>query len=127
MPYQNPKQAYGVGRGINYWFGEIVSVDSPYQGGEVQVRIHGIQDDKGAIPDENLRWARMMHPVTSAQMHGSGSSHRLIVGTTVMGIFMDEDEQMPLILGTMGASGDVANTSSASAPVASKTPGSFRT
>ena len=112
--------SYIGGKGMSWWTGQVVNTSANTQGGEVQIRIHGLQDDKSAIPDTALRWARCAHPVTSAQLHGSGSTHRLMPGGTVIGIFLDDDEQHPIILHTLGASGDSPESNSTAVPIASK-------
>lgn len=111
------------GQHLSFWTGEIHSIDSPYQGGEVQIRIYGSQDNTAAIPDDSLRWARVAYPTTAGQQHGSGVSHGLSKGTKVIGVYLDEDEQIPMVMFSHGASGDVTGANTASAPMAAKTKG----
>lgn len=87
---------------------EITRIDSPYQSGEVQMRIHGLEDDKDKIPDEKLRWAKVMMPVTHGQTPGSGGSHNLQKGSQVICVFFDHgDMQIPVILGVLTSSGEI--------------------
>jgi hypothetical protein len=96
---------YGRGKGFNYFIGEVVNVNSPYQDGTVQVRAYGLEDDKSKIPDEHLRWYKVLMPVTHAQIAGSGGIHALQKGSVVMCIYLDEAEQIPMIIGTLTSSG----------------------
>jgi hypothetical protein len=105
----------------DFWVGEINSIESEYQGGEVRVRVYGYQDNTAAIPDDALRWARVMFPTTHAQLQGAGGTHGMLKGTKVIGIWLDEERQVPLILGTVGASGDVPEANTAATQIGEKT------
>lgn len=96
---------YGRGKGFNYFIGEVINIDSPYQDGSCQVRAYGIEDDKEAIPDNKLRWYKVLMPPTHGQVKNSGGSHGLQKGTRVMCIFADDDEQIPMIIGTLTSTG----------------------
>jgi len=96
---------YGRGKGFNYFIGEVVNIISPYQDGSVQVRAYGIEDDKTKIPDKNLRWYKVLMPVTHSQTLGSGGIHSLQKGAVVMCMYLDEAEQIPMVLGTITSSG----------------------
>jgi hypothetical protein len=100
------EKSYGRGR-QNFFQGEIVNIDSPYQDGSCQIRIYGLEDDKNAIPDDKLRWAKCLMPVTHGQIGGSGGTHGLQKGSKVMGMFVDEDEQIPIIMGAWSSTGDI--------------------
>lgn len=99
------KTSYGRGKGFNYFIGEVVNIDSPYQDGSCQVRAYGIEDDKEAIPDDKLRWYKLLMPPTHGQVKNSGGSHGLQKGSRVMCIFADDDEQIPMIIGTLTSTG----------------------
>lgn len=99
------KTNYGRGKGFNYFIGEVVNIDSPYQDGSCQVRAYGIEDDKEAIPDDKLRWYKLLMPPTHGQVKNSGGSHALQRGSKVMCIFADDDEQIPMIVGTLTSTG----------------------
>lgn len=106
---------YGHGRGFNYFIGKVVNINSPYQDGTVQVRAYGIEDDTNAIPDSNLRWYKVLMPVTHAQISGQGGTHGLMVGTQVLCVYMDDAEQIPMVLGVLSSSGiDTSNRNSTS-------------
>lgn len=95
---------YGNGMMI----GEVVNINSPYQDGSVQVRIHGLEDDKDKIPDDKLRWHKSMMPVTHGQTPGSGGTHNMQKGSKVIVVFFDQgDQQIPVIMGTLTSSGEI--------------------
>lgn len=76
----------------------------PLKLGRCQVRVIGIHtDDKTLLPTEDLPWAYPMQPVTSAAISGLGYSPTgPVPGTWVVIMFRDEDQQQPIILGTIG-------------------------
>lgn len=104
------KTSYGRGKGFNFFVGEVVNIDSPYQDGSCQVRAYGIEDDKESIPDDKLRWYKILMPATHGQIKNSGGSHGLQKGTKVMCIFADDDEQIPMIIGTLTSTGPDEST-----------------
>lgn len=93
--------SYGRGRGFNYFIGEVVSVDSPYQDGSVKVRAYGTEDDTSKLPDSALRWYKVLMPVTHAQLPGQGGIHGLLKGSVVMCIYLDDFEQIPMVIGVI--------------------------
>lgn len=97
--------AYGRGKGFNYFVGEVVNVDSPYQDGSCQVRAYGTQDNTSAIPDDKLRWHKVLMPVSAGQIAGAAASHNLQKGSKVLCMYLDDNEQIPIILGTLTSSG----------------------
>ncbi len=93
-----------------YWFMGIVEDRADPKGlGRLRVRIFGDHtDDLTKIPTEDLPWAQVMMPVTSASIGGVGSSPTGIVqGSWVVGFYMDgSSKQVPFIMGTVhGKSG----------------------
>jgi predicted chitinase len=76
----------------------------PLKLGRCQVRVVGIHtDDKNLLPTEDLPWAYPMQPVTSAAISGLGYSPTgPVPGTWVIILFRDQDQQQPIILGTVG-------------------------
>src|SRR5579859_2068500 len=105
------------GHQISFHIGTVVSIDSPYKGGEVKVRCDGIHDDKSAIPDDNLRWTKVAGHTKDAKLPGAGSGHTLLKGTRVMMCYVDAEKQIGFVLHTLGAAGDVAaQTSTTNVP-----------
>jgi hypothetical protein len=95
------------GRSITTFIAEVADVNDPNQSGRVKVRVVGRHDDRVNIPDSALPWAQVLQPVTSAANGRMGTAPvGLTVGSRVVGIFIDADEQLPLILGSVGRAGD---------------------
>lgn len=89
------------------WFIGVVEnrKDDPDRLGRVRVRIMGYHsDDLEILPQEELPWAIVMQPTTSAAISGLGSSPtNLVEGTWVIGFFLDgKEKQQPIIIGTVG-------------------------
>jgi hypothetical protein len=94
------------GESVQTWIGVVVNVQDPHRSGRVQVRILGRHDDETNIPDEDLPWAQLIQPVTSASFAGIGTAPvGLVVGSRVMGIWLDRDHQYPMIMGSVGRAG----------------------
>jgi hypothetical protein len=79
--------------------------DDPTRSGRCKVRIYNDQNDTQHITDEQLPWASVLHPVTSAATAKVGIiPSGLIVGSRVLITYLDDDfsEQYPIILGSLG-------------------------
>lgn len=90
---------------FNWWFGVIEDRLDPEQLGRVRVRIFGIHSQNTEnVPTEDLPWAVVMQPTTSAALSGIGTAPvGLLPGTWCVGFFLDGDEmQQPLVMGTIG-------------------------
>lgn len=76
----------------------------PLKLGRCKVRIFGLHSEsKQQLPTADLPWAIVMQPVTSAAMSGIGFSPvGPVEGSWVVVIFTDEDNQQPVIMGTLG-------------------------
>lgn len=95
------------GESISWWLGIVVNVYDPHESGRVQIRVFGRHDDTVNIPDDSLPWALVMQPVTSAGIGKVGSSPvGLVKNSRVVGLWLDNDHQYPLVMGTVGKSGD---------------------
>jgi len=80
-------------------------VDDPTQSGRAQVRIYNENNDEKSVKDEDLPWAVVGLPVTSASTAKIGvSPSGLIVGSRVLIVYLSEDtaEQYPIILCGLG-------------------------
>lgn len=77
--------------------------NDPLKLGRCRVRIVGLHtESKISLPTEDLPWAYPIMPVTSAGTSGIGSAPLgPVEGTWVLITFMDLDEQMPMMIGTM--------------------------
>lgn len=83
------------------WFiGEVVDVEDPEKLSRVKVRIHGKHTMEQTIKKEDLPWAIVATPTSSASMNEVGTMpHALLVGSQVVGFFTDgKAEQVPMIL-----------------------------
>jgi len=90
------------------WFtGVVEDIYDPQEMGRVRVRCFGYHtDDKAQIPTEDLPWALVMLPVTSASMSGIGQSATgILQGSWVIGFFRDgPSAQDPIVMGTIPSS-----------------------
>lgn len=87
------------------WFeGVVENNNDPLKLGRVQVRMFGYHtEDKALIPTEDLHYAQVMHPITSAAMNGIGHTPALLNGTHVVGFFRDSTScQDPVVMGSIG-------------------------
>lgn len=85
------------------FIGNVVTIDGEgVNFGKVQIRIVGDQGE-AVIQDEDLLWATLMMPITSAAEQGVGTTPNwLFVGSTVVGYFLDGVyRNMPMIVGTI--------------------------
>ena len=115
------------GRSIATFVAEVADVNDPNQSGRVRVRVLGRHDDRVNIPDSALPWAQVIQPVTSAANGRMGTAPvGLTVGSRVVGIFLDVDEQLPLVLGSVGRAGDpIQGRTTAGAPAINIATGSI--
>ena len=94
--------------GFVWWYGVVEDRNDPLYLGRLKVRCIGWHTDEKTlgqgIPTEELPWADVIMPITSATMSGIGLSPTGVVpGTHVFGFFRDGKEaQEPVVLGTTG-------------------------
>ena len=83
--------------------GVVENREDPLKIGRCQVRIVGLHsEDKARLPTKDLPWAHPLAPTTSASMNGIGwTPVGPVTGTWVAIIFTDDDQQQPLMLGTL--------------------------
>jgi GH24 family phage-related lysozyme (muramidase) len=84
--------------------GLIEDRNDPLKLGRCKVRIVGLHThDAAKLPTADLPWAIPMQPITSAALSGIGTTPLgLVEGTWVVVMFQDEDNQYPIILGSIG-------------------------
>ena len=89
---------------MNFYYGVVENRSDPLRLGRCQVRIVGLHThDKSQLPSADLPWAVPLQPVTSAAMNGIGFSPLgPVEGSAVVIMFADEDQQQPIMLGTVG-------------------------
>lgn len=87
------------------WFTGIVKViDDPKNLNRVKVHCLGFYD---SVKDDNLPWATVMMPTTSASMKGNGGNHHLEIGSWVVGFFRDgPSAQDPMVMGSIATRTD---------------------
>lgn len=93
-----------VGGNFLWFTGVIEDINDPEEMGRYRVRCFGYHtDNKGDIPTEDLPWANVMMPVTSASTSGIGQSATgLVQGSWVIGFFRDgSNVQDPVIMGSI--------------------------
>ena len=95
--------------GFPWWIGQVegtVDDDKNNKGGyRYKVRIVGDHPgSKDLLPTAALPWATVMMPVNVPFMPGNiaGACAQLIEGCYVVGFYIDEDKQKPIILGSIG-------------------------
>ena len=104
--------------GFNWWIGQIEqeSYDDPKSSGRCKVRIVGLHPQSCSIVENiDLPWAMTMMPVSSPHSFGACTSvsDQLEKGTWVVGFFLDNDKQQPIIMGSVGM---VANSTKVPLP-----------
>jgi len=88
---------------MKFYTGVVENRDDPLKIGRCQVRIVGLHtENKSILPTKDLPWAHPIAPITSASMNGIGwTPVGPVHGTWVAIVFSDEDQQQPLMLGTL--------------------------
>ena len=94
--------------GFSWWIGQVETnkKDDPKRSGRYRVRIIGqhLKTGDNATPTDELPWAHSMMPVTTPYIEGgtSGASPGLKRGCFVIGFYIDNDQQKPIIMGSVG-------------------------
>lgn len=93
--------------GFNWWIGQVETgrTDDPKQSGRYRVRIVGVHLREGQkTPTAELPWANVVMPVTTPFSDGgvTGATAELRAGNWVIGFFLDNDRQKPIIMGSIG-------------------------
>ena len=93
--------------GFNWWIGQVETgrESDPKKSGRYRVRIVGVHlRDGQKTPTEQLPWANVVMPVTTPFSDGgvTGATAELRAGNWVIGFFLDNDKQKPIIMGSVG-------------------------
>jgi len=98
-----------VGDQWDWWVGQIEGTASDEEnnkgGYRFKVRIVGDHpSSKEILPTKDLPWANVMMPVNVPFMPGNvgGANPQLIEGCWVVGFYLDNEKQKPLIMGSIG-------------------------
>lgn len=119
--------------GFHWWIGQIESNrnDDPKKSGRYKVRIVGQHlKDCNATKSSDLPWATVMMPVTSPFTDGgtTGGTVNLQLGNWVVGFYLDNDQQKPIIMGSVGhTAGATLKTNVEKDPAPNSTCKSFTT
>lgn len=92
----------GLGDSGFVWFvGVVEDIIDPLKAGRLKVRI--LNEHFGIIAKEDLPWAQVMTPITSASNNGIGISPTgIMMGSHVVGFYMDgHTKRMPVIMGSL--------------------------
>lgn len=87
-----------------FYTGVVENRLDPLYLGRCQVRVVGLHsENKTELPTELLPWAYPMQPITSGAMNGIGLTPLgPVEGTWVVIFFRDQDNQQPIMMGTIG-------------------------
>jgi len=102
--------------GFNWFVGVVEDRQDPQTLGRLRVRCLGYHTEGlDKLKTEDLPWAHVMNPITSATVSGLGQSPLgAVEGTWVVGFFLDgADAQQPIIIGTLpGVPSELPDTGS---------------
>ena len=91
--------------GFRWWIGQVEDTEDPKESGRCKVRIVGLHPKEcSTVTNENLPWAISTFPVTTPHIPGACTtvSNQLDKGVWVIGFFLDNDQQQPCIIGSIG-------------------------
>ncbi len=95
--------------GFNWWIGqvEISAADEENNKGGYRYKVAIVGEhpaDKNSLDTSQLPWANVMMPVTHPFTPGAiGGAHpQLVNGCWVMGFYLDNDKNKPIIIGSIG-------------------------
>ena len=93
--------------GFRWWIGQVETPtdEDPKKSGRCKVRIVGIHPkDCLGVTSDDLPWAISTFPVTTPHIPGACTtvSNQLNKGVWVIGFFLDNDQQHPCIIGSVG-------------------------
>ena len=92
-----------IGQQFTWYTGIIEDIDDPLILNRVKVRCIGFHSmDKAVLPTDDLPWATVIMPVTSASIKGNGANHHLEKDSWVVGFFRDgSSAQDPMVMGSV--------------------------
>lgn len=105
---------------IKFWLGRVEDINDPERAGKVQVQIYNYFElpPVGRTQKEDLPWCIPLLPTTSPSINGVGDTPQFVVGSRVMGFFVDGSNHglvsKPYIMGTMPISPGDENKNSIS-------------
>ena len=92
-----------IGQQFTWYTGIIEDIDDPLILNRVKVRCIGFHSmDKAVLATDDLPWATVIMPVTSASIKGNGGNHHLEKDSWVVGFFRDgSSAQDPMVMGSV--------------------------
>lgn len=92
---------------FDFFIAEVRDHDGdPWKSGRVKLRVYGRHDNEQDIKDDDLPWGMPLQNITSAATNRVGTSPTgMLTGSRVFGVYLDEAQQYPLILGTFARAG----------------------
>ena len=92
-----------LGDNFEWFFGVVEDRNDPLMLARVRVRAYGVHtNDKLKLPTKDLPWAQVIMPPNSSSINDIGwDGTGLMQGTWVVGFWLDENFQQPLIMGTL--------------------------
>jgi len=92
-----------IGQQFTWYTGIIEDIDDPLNLNRVKVRCIGFHSmDKAVLSTDDLPWATVIMPVTSASIKGNGGNHHLEKDSWVVGFFRDgSSAQDPMVMGSV--------------------------
>jgi hypothetical protein len=117
--------------GFNWWVGQVegTAADEKNNKGGYRFKVRIVGDhpkSKEILDTKDLPWANVMMPVNVPFMPGNvGGAHpQLIKGCWVVGFYLDNDKQKPIIMGSIGQTPGATTVSKSERPGATE---SFQT
>jgi len=85
------------------YLGSVVNVVDPLKANRVQVRLFGVHEvPESDLKNDDLIWAIVQMPVTSASVTGIGCNHNLKPTSLVVVQYLDGlDQQIPIVTGSI--------------------------
>jgi len=92
-----------------FFIGVVEDIHDPAEKNRVKVRIYGKHtEDTTLVPVDSLPWTSVVMPVTSGgSLPSAASSHSLLQGSWVFGMYLDQNQQEALVLGSLPSSSTV--------------------
>ena len=79
-------------------FGKVVDVNDKLKLGRVKVKVIDLHDN---IKTEDLPWSQVIMPANTPAINGTGHSVNLAVGSLVVGMFKDIEQQEFIVTGSL--------------------------
>lgn len=108
-----------VGHNYRWFIGQVPPVKNQYQcnikwkdawGDRVKVRIPGVHPQDNTVKDDDLPWAIVAKPTSHGNFNGGSTG--IMGGEWVLGFFLDDSNQVPIITHVLGVN-LVGNTADA--------------